>query len=1252
MAIKHNYLNTADLKPQVSEIEQGELVPNLADGTLWSKNAGGTVIQISPVLSGYLLNTTDTLTGNLTVTGTMNSSNFKNIGTSIAISSDGTALSSDVGNDNNNIGIGDNAGLSTTGNNNILIGDDAGKNLTTGNSNLYLGDATGIGYGLSPYNTGNGNIGIGYFALSTISSGSYNIAIGRNAGKQAYGSMNNILFGFHTGYNINGGEQNILIGYFSGLNASGNDNICLGTYSGHGLTTESNQLRIGNIDIDGTNEGLIEGDISLETVTINGDLDVTGTLDVQTVDSTIKAGSNTLKFAQNAVDATTGNLGVGSNMHLDAPSSGQLYLNYYGGTGGVIFGSGATTQVAKVDSSGKIYSFATEGLTLSTDGALTLGSTSSVNLALDTNEVQARNNGANSALYLNRLGGNVIIGETDSTADLVTINGLTEFAITDNVADVSKTGVIIDHNCSGADILTGDRTHSALLVDMDSSATGGDTANEHRMYGINSQVSSSQDSDLIVGIISNTVSTMSTTDTVSAMSGLQAYTNPDNTLGTVTNSHGIFADSQNQNAGTVTHQYGVWSRALKQNLSTSTTASMTGLYGEIEISEGAGDVTNAYCVRAQFDNNVTTSGETAAGTSYLFHGDYVGTIPTNAYGVYIPDNVPSYFGGDVTSNRRLMWEGGKHSISNNDGNNITFNFGMDSETDKCTENGYATTWVNSQLTGLWTFKVSNASMAIDDTPVFDSLLSFGPGAINFFAQTNITGSLDVSSNAVIDGSISTPTIITPATDTDLTITPNGTGEVVVSSALTSKTLNYLRSTSLLTNSNIDFIIESGFYDINVTDAGVANTPGTGWWYVTDQRHTNDNGYRWQTARSFGATGGYFHRIESGGTWSAWRQLLDDSDISFASRISLTTSVAKDIGTTASDIEWNTQDHIDSGSYTHSTTVSNNSITVLSDGTYSISMNAAHNNTGAARATVYTKIQVNNIDIPQSYDSQYSRGQIYSTNLSTDANLVLDLLANDVITVEAGVEDSDAVYVIDRIPAQCSITIMKVGIESAINTWRNIDNTPVNGATSESISSDWAYKVENETMTIDGVKTFSQSPLAPTKTTGNDTTAVATTEFVQQEIAASGGSPAGVAFDFYGATAPSGALACLGQEVSKTTYAILYAAIGDLWATTGGAATPTTGNFRLPPQQIGDLGLYSRGVGTTNGSVGTYEADVFKSHNHTSGAALTYVSGGGQVSARSSGNGYNGFNDTTTSAGNATETRPRSITVLKCVWTGL
>lgn len=88
--------------------------------------------------------------------------------------------------------------------------------------------------------------------------------------------------------------------------------------------------------------------------------------------------------------------------------------------------------------------------------------------------------------------------------------------------------------------------------------------------------------------------------------------------------------------------------------------------------------------------------------------------------------------------------------------------------------------------------------------------------------------------------------------------------------------------------------------------------------------------------------------------------------------------------------------------------------------------------------------------------------------------------------------------------------------------------------------------------------------------------------------ASVGVPSGTIMAYAGNAAsspPTGWLLCNGQEVSKTTYADLFAAIGTTWDTatnplTGSAqASPSTGNFRVPNLQ----GVFLRGVADYSGS---------------------------------------------------------------------
>ncbi len=143
-------------------------------------------------------------------------------------------------------------------------------------------------------------------------------------------------------------------------------------------------------------------------------------------------------------------------------------------------------------------------------------------------------------------------------------------------------------------------------------------------------------------------------------------------------------------------------------------------------------------------------------------------------------------------------------------------------------------------------------------------------------------------------------------------------------------------------------------------------------------------------------------------------------------------------------------------------------------------------------------------------------------------------------------------------------------------------------------------------------------------------------------------PVGTMIDFAGDSAPAGYLVCNGGTVSATTYDKLFTVIGNIWANTGGATAPAGGEFRLPPQQKDGLGLYNRGVGATNGIVGTYQTDVFKSHNHNFDYRQEKQTGVGTNLRDLINNTPFSKTKEVSYAGDATETRPRSITVLKCI----
>jgi hypothetical protein len=163
----------------------------------------------------------------------------------------------------------------TTGSNNTAQGYNALNANTTGAQNTAFGEAT-----MSVNTTGSNNTAIGKNALQSNTSGSQNTAIGLGAG-----STNSQ------------GTGNIFVGYMAGSQETG-----------------SNKLYIDNSS---TTAPLIYGDFDTDSLTLNGDVKVTGTLSADTVKSS--TGKSVMHFEE-----ATGAVHIGENSMVFYDSAGAI----------------------------------------------------------------------------------------------------------------------------------------------------------------------------------------------------------------------------------------------------------------------------------------------------------------------------------------------------------------------------------------------------------------------------------------------------------------------------------------------------------------------------------------------------------------------------------------------------------------------------------------------------------------------------------------------------------------------------------------------------------------------------------------------------------------------------------------------------------------------------------------------------------------------------------------------------------------
>lgn len=143
------------------------------------------------------------------------------------------------------------------------------------------------------------------------------------------------------------------------------------------------------------------------------------------------------------------------------------------------------------------------------------------------------------------------------------------------------------------------------------------------------------------------------------------------------------------------------------------------------------------------------------------------------------------------------------------------------------------------------------------------------------------------------------------------------------------------------------------------------------------------------------------------------------------------------------------------------------------------------------------------------------------------------------------------------------------------------------------------------------------------------------------------APPGAVLHFAQSTPPSGWLVANGSQVSRTTFAALFAAIG----TTFGAGDGST-TFNLPDLRGEFIRGHDQGRGVDTGrGFGSAQGDAFQGHEHRIDAIAFLAGGAGVagsgVNVRS--NSFGAVTDGTNGAPRtANETRPRNVAMLACI----
>jgi len=213
-------------------------------------------------------------------------------------------------------------------------------------------------------------------------------------------------------------------------------------------------------------------------------------------------------------------------------------------------------------------------------------------------------------------------------------NGTYQYFV-DNNADQSTYAHTMYSSQSGSQTTTADRLHTNLFVNTDVTATGGGTDHEHRPIGIYNDMDitgTNTDPDLIWGVYNYITLSQVGTGTTGAAYGdyNQVYLNHENSNQLVSNATGTYSRIYHANAaGTSTNTYASYNHNFYHSSANADTSASYGVYSEVESNRNI-TYPNFISYLAVIDRNDGT-----ISNGYMYKADYQGTLPTNAWGMYV-----------------------------------------------------------------------------------------------------------------------------------------------------------------------------------------------------------------------------------------------------------------------------------------------------------------------------------------------------------------------------------------------------------------------------------------------------------------------------------------------------------------------------------------------------------------------------------------------------------------------------------------